>query len=173
MTLRDVATKHIGKTEKPKNSGFKDVEFEKRMKAVGWLTGQAWCSYFAELCVIEWAKAAGRPDIVKLAGEIFSGSSTATYKNADIYAKANPNGILKVSKDPTPSSIAIYRQGNTWKGHTAIVIDITPDGHVMNVEGNTNDQGGREGYIVAKKKRRIKAPLTTSGLNIVGYISFL
>ena len=176
MTLSEVAKQYLGKTEKPNNSGFSDAKFEAKMKEVGWATGQAWCAYFAELCVIEWAKAIKRPDIVKVATQIFSGSSTATFKNADLYAKANPSGIVRVSKTPVPNSVAIYRYGNGWQGHTAICTAcniMVADVPVYNIEGNTNDVGGREGYIVARKTRKHKAPYTAKGLNIVGYIYFV
>lgn len=176
MTLSEVAKQYIGKTEKPNNSGFNDATFEKKMRDVGFVTGHAWCAYFAELCVIEWAKAIKRPDIVKVATQIFSGSSTATFKNADLYAQANPGGVVKISKTPLANSIAIYRYGNGWQGHTAICTgaDATKDGFpIYNIEGNTNDQGGREGYIVARKTRKHKAPYSAKGLNIVGYIQFV
>lgn len=176
IKLSDIAKQYIGKTEKPNNSGFNDAKLEAKMKEVGWATGQAWCAYFAELCVIEWATANKRSDIVKVAKQIFSGSSTATFKNADLYAKANPNGVVKISKTPLANSVAIYRYGNGWQGHTAICTgaDVTKDGFpVVNIEGNTNDQGGREGYIVARKIRKHKAPYSAKGLNIIGYIQFV
>lgn len=133
-------------------------------------------AYFAELCVIEWAKAIKRPDIAKVATQIFSGSSTATFKNADLYAKANPNGVVKISKMPLANSVAIYRYGYGWQGHTAIVqsvASVPPAMRVTNIEGNTNDVGGREGYIVARKTRNHYAPNSEKGLNIVGYIQFV
>jgi len=176
VTLSDIAKQYLGKTEKPNNSGFNDSKFEAKMKEVGWATGQAWCAYFAELCVIEWATANKRPDIVKVAKQIFSGSSTTTFKNADLYAKANPNGMVKVSKSPLANSIAIYRHGSGWQGHTAIVqsvASVPPAIRVTNIEGNTNDVGGREGYIVARKMRTHNAPYSAKGLNIVGYIQFM
>lgn len=176
MTLSEVAKQYLGKTEKPNNSGFNDAKFETKMKEVGWSTGQAWCAYFAELCVIEWAKAIKRPDIAKVATQIFSGSSTATFKNADLYAKANPNGVVKISKMPLANSVAIYRYGYGWQGHTAIVqsvASVPPAMRVTNIEGNTNDVGGREGYIVARKTRNHYAPNSEKGLNIVGYIQFV
>jgi hypothetical protein len=176
MTLSEVAKQYIGKTEKPNNSGFNDVTFEKKMRDVGFVTGHAWCAYFAELCVIEWAKAIKRPDIVKAATQIFSGSSTATYKNADLYAQANSNGCIRVGKKHTPNSIAIYRYGNGWQGHTVIVEStksVPPRLIARNIEGNTNDVGGREGYIVAVKNRNNLAPFSAKGLNFVGYINFI
>jgi hypothetical protein len=174
MTLSEVASQYIGKTEKPNNSGFTDANFEKRMKEVGWLKGQAWCAYFGELCVIEWATINKRNDIVKVAKQIFSGSSTATFKNAEIYAKANPNGIVKISKKPIANSIAIYRYGNGWQGHLTICtgVDLVKS-TTSNVEGNSNNGGAREGVEVVRKIRKINSPYSPKGLNIIGYIQFV
>lgn len=173
VTLSQVAERYIGKTETPNNSGFKDKVFESKMKNVGWLKSQAWCAYFAELCTIEWANEIGRKDIAKLATQLFSGGSTATYKNFEIYATANPKGIARVSKVPVNNSIAIYRHGNSWQGHTAITKSFTPDLVVTNIEGNSNSEGGREGVEVSVKKRKHKAPYAPKGLNIIGYIYFV
>jgi hypothetical protein len=172
-TLSEVALSYVGKTEKPNNSGFKDAEFEKKMKNVGWIKSQAWCAYFAELSVIEWANEIGRNDIAKLATKLFSGGSTATFKNFEIYATQNPTGIVRISKKPVANSIAIYRHGSGWQGHAAITASVQPDMFVNNIEGNTNYVGGREGYIVAKKRRNHNAPYSAKGLNIVGYIYFV
>jgi hypothetical protein len=176
LTLSQVAERYIGKTETPNNSGFKDKTFEARMKAVGWLKSQAWCAYFAELCVVEWAREIGRKDIAALATKLFSGGSTATFKNMDIYAKANPKGILKVStKQPVGVDfVVIFRHGTGWTGHTAVgIAGTTPPASFKTVEGNTNDAGGREGIEVARKKRNPNAPFSAKGLNIVGYFWFV
>jgi len=74
MTLTEVAKKYIGNTEKPNNSGWFDAEFERRMKEVGWLTGQAWCSYFAELCFKE-----AYPDKYKKVQNLFDASAVKTF----------------------------------------------------------------------------------------------
>jgi hypothetical protein len=171
-TLSQIAEQYLGKTETPNNSGFTDKTFEKRMKDVGWAKSQAWCAYFAELCVLEWANEIGRKDIATLATKLFSGGSTATFKSFDMYATANPTGIVKISKKPLPNSIAIYRHGSGWMGHTAIVASV--EGSVANnIEGNTNNLGGREGIVVARKRRDNNAPYSAKGLNIVGYFYFV
>jgi len=171
-TLAEIASQYVGKRETPNNSGFQDKEFEKRMKTVGFSSGQAWCCYFAELCVIEWATAIGRKDIVTLATKLFSGGSTATYKAMDIYAKANPTGIVKVSQKWMPNCVGIYRHGNGWEGHTVIPISENANRSTPTYEGNTNSDGSREGIEVAKKKRNPADPFKPKGLNFVGYFSF-
>lgn len=159
----NAATAYLGFTEKSGNSGFVDAEFEARMKQVGWQKSQAWCAYFAELV---WKEAyQDHPEIVAKLDELFSGSATATYRNFDV------DQTFKTSQVPAEGSIAIYRFGVGWQGHAGIVIAVDPlDKQVINVEGNTNAAGGREGIEVARKKRLIKPPFSKRGLNIVGYI---
>jgi hypothetical protein len=156
-----IASKYLGKRETPNNSGFKDKDFEKRMRDVGWDKGQSWCVYFCELV---WMEAYAKNDEVKRRiTELFSGSATATYKNFDL------NKIFTVSQTPVIGAIAIYRYGSDWRGHAAIVEKILPNA-TQGIDGNTNDDGGREGIEVARKIRKIKKPYTSTGLNLVGFI---
>ncbi len=156
----EIARGYIGETEKPNNSGFLDAEFEQRMADVGWLKGQAWCAYEAELI---WKEA--NPDLVKVFSTLFSGSSLATYNN--FKAAGWPIGM-----EPKNGAIAIFKHGNGPSGHTTIVVDevLDDEGRFGTVEGNTNDKGGRDGYITAEKRRKLHAPFTLTGLNLVGFI---
>jgi hypothetical protein len=158
--IKEVALKYIGKTEKPNNSGFKDADFEKRMKDTGWDKGMAWCSFFTELV---WKEAyTGTPTLAEI-NKLFSGSATATYKNFDL-AK------WEVGKTPKVGALAVWRHGNGWQGHIGIVVDVINDKSFKSVEGNTNDKGGREGYIVAIKNRVTNAVYQPKGLNLIGFV---
>ncbi|SMO48090.1 CHAP domain-containing protein [Solitalea koreensis] len=157
-----IATQYLGKTEKPNNSGFNDATFEKKMKAVGWREGEAWCSYLVELI---WKEAfEARPDLVEAINKAASGSATATFRQFDV---AN---VFEVGQKPKPGAIAIWRYGNGWQGHAGIVKSVVDANTFISIEGNTNDKGGREGYIVAEKRRLVKAPYSEKGLNVVGFI---
>lgn len=165
-----VAKSYIGKTEKPNNSGFNDAEFEKRMAATGWSKGLSWCSYFCELVWCEAYKGYGVLDEVI---KNFDGSATATYKKFDL------DPTWEVTDVPTVGSLAVWRYGNGWQGHIAIVVEVptiklpfNPKSVVAfkTVEGNTNDKGGREGYIVAAKTRKTGQPYSAKGLNLIGFI---
>lgn len=161
--ILSTATRYIGFSEKPNNSGFNDADFEKRMKDVGWSKSLAWCSYFAELV---WKEAYNdEPEVLAKLDKLFSGSATATYKNFDI------DPTFKTSPTPVEGALAIYRFGVGWQGHVGIVIKVdNTDNLVVNIEGNTNSAGGREGIEVARKKRMIKPPFSKKGLNIIGYV---
>src|SRR5882672_2469777 len=97
MTLTEVAKKYIGNTEKPNNSGWFDAEFERRMKEVGWLTGQAWCSYFAELCFKE-----AYPDKYKKVQNLFDASAVKTFSKFK-------SGGFSISQVPVENSIVIWQ----------------------------------------------------------------
>lgn len=158
-----IAKSYIGKTEKPGNAGFTDAEFEKKMTAVGWIKLQAWCSYFTELV---WKEAySGHPEILADLNRLFAASATATYKNFDL----DPN--WEVGPEPRIGAIAIWRHGIGWQGHAGIDTSLGANNKFATIEGNTNDMGGREGYIVDDKDtRKLNAPFTKTGLNLIGFI---
>lgn len=158
----EVAKKYVGKTEKPNNSGFTDAEFEKRMKDTGWDKGMSWCSFFCELV---WKEAyLGSKEISSL-DKLFSGSATATFKNFDLAKEQGwQTGLM-----PKVGALAVWRYGVGWQGHIGIVVEengVT----FKTVEGNTNDKGGREGYIVAVKSRVTKGVFQKNGLNLIGFV---
>lgn len=153
-----VARKYIGQTEKPGNSGFNDAEFEKRMKAVGWAKGQAWCAYFVELVCRE-----ALPEKDEELAKLFSASAVKTYEN---FQKAG-----RASERPTPGSLAVWRYGDGWQGHIGVVSEIVSENIFKTIEGNTNATGGREGYIVALKTRKLKQLFSAKGLNLIGFIT--
>jgi len=171
MTLAEVALQYVGKTEIRGNMGFHDKDFERRMREVGFQTKHPWCAYFAELVAKEWAGKKDRPDIQKMIAKYFSGSSTRTMRQMEEAMLAGKK--IGISKTPIANSIAIFRYGNKWQGHTGVIIDVKPEkGRFYLAEGNTNDKGGREGYIVAKKSRKIDSPYTSRGLNFIGCFWF-
>lgn len=60
----------------------------------------------------------------------------------------------KLSTTPTKGGIFLIRKSkNDWI-HTGIVVDIVGD-NIITIEGNTNDEGSREGFEVAKRTRKI------------------
>ena len=159
----EVARKYIGIREKPNNSGFLDSEFQKRMEHVGWVKSYAWCTYFVELVFRE-----ALPQYDVIFNKLFSGSATTTYKNFEL----DESGIFLTNRTiPKLGAAAIFRHGVGWQGHAGIVEDIvTASNYFLDIEGNTNSEGGREGIEVAAKQRDISAPLKENGLNLVGFI---
>lgn len=164
MSPSEVAIKYIGQTEKPGNMGFNDEEFEAKMKAVGFKRSHAWCAYFAELVFKE-----AYPEKFKELDKLFSASAVKTYKN---FRDAG----YPMHNTPEKDCLVIWQMHKNgkpqWQGHAGIVVRVEPNNWIFeSVEGNTNDGGGREGYIVAMRSRRHLAKVD-NGLKVLGFISF-
>jgi CHAP domain len=162
MQIVETALKYIGQTEKPGNAGFNDAEFEAKMKAVGFDKGHAWCAYFCELVAKE-----ARPEKFKEFDKLFSASAVKTFENFR-------DAAYPISELPHPGNLAVWqmiKDGKPqWQGHIGIVVSVQPNGWIFEaVEGNTNDQGGREGYIVAKRIRKTLKDVK-EGLKIIGFV---
>lgn len=159
----ETALKYIGQTEKPGNAGFNDADFEKKMVAVGFQKTHAWCSYAAELVFKE-----ALPNQFKELDTLFSASAVKTYenfKNAGHLVNEIPHAgnlvVWQTQKDGKPQ----------WTGHVGIVVEVVDKDTFYSVEGNTNDGGGREGYIVAKRLRKVLRNVN-NGLELLGFIEF-
>jgi hypothetical protein len=108
-----------------------------------------WCAGFNTLIVKQAAKLCGTP-----------ASLPRTY-SCDVlgmWAKNNgkfisgTSGNLSVVK---PGHLFLVRKShNDWQ-HTGIVIEMMPE-YCVTIEGNTNDEGSREGYEVCKRIRGFK-----------------
>lgn len=155
-----IAQGYIGQTEKPGNAGFNNAAFEAKIKQTGWAKGQSWCAYFCELV---WKEAYTGTGLTTALDKLFSASATATFANF----KASAN--FKVVAKPVPGAVAIWRYGNGWQGHAGIVSRVEADTFYC-IEGNTNDAGGREGYMVAQRKRKLNEPFKAKGLNLLGFV---
>lgn len=158
MKVVQIAKSYIGKTEKPNNQGFNDAAFEKKMQAVGFEKGHAWCAYFTELVFKE-----AYPTNKEL-DKLFSASAVTTFYN---FQKAN----YKISIKPEVGSLVIWQTQKDgkpqWTGHAGIVVEVNGD-TFKSVEGNTNDGGGRDGYIVALKSRKVQQ--VKNGLQVLGFV---
>jgi hypothetical protein len=158
--IAEMALSYIGEKEVPGNMGFTDKAFEKKMYDVGFQKTYAWCSLFMELCVKE-----GEPEFYEAYEKLFSASATTTYKNFDIAGKA--------SQSPEIGCGVIWRHGNGWTGHAGIVVGVDlNNATIETIEGNSNNDGSRDGYAVVKKTRHLFAPYDPTGLNMVGFIHF-
>lgn len=156
----DNALSYVGQTEKPGNSGFTDPAFEKEMKEEGWQYGWAWCSIFTK--VVFKNVLIGK---AKILNKLFSPSAVQTFHNFKSAGYA-------VFDKPVAGALVVWQHQKNgqpqWTGHAGICVDVIDDTLFRSVEGNTNDKGGREGYIVALKKRQVKK--VTNGLQILGFI---
>lgn len=165
MIVSEVAKKYLGQTEKPKNTGFNDAVFNAKMAAVGFISGHAWCAYFAELVFKE-----ALPQLYKDLDKLFSAGTIQTYRN---FKEAGyPTSIR-----PKVDDLVIWQSYKDGKalttGHAGIVSFADLDGwHFRSIEGNTSDEKSREGYIVAEHERSVLAEVK-NGLKVLGFITIL
>jgi hypothetical protein len=170
--LVEVARKYIGQTEKPGNAGFTDSGFEAKMKAVGFHKGDSWCSYMQELNCKE-----AYPEKFAEFDKLFSANANKTFENFrdESYPVAyKPQvGYLVfwvLMKDDKPV-YTVWNNERWYHGHIGVVSEVAPDGwHFKSIEGNTNDVGGREGYIVAERQR-VHLAEVKNGLKITGFVN--
>lgn len=158
-----IAKSYVGQEEIKDNQGWKDKNFEQKMKAIGWYKGAPWCAFLAKLI---WMEAFKTEEVktVPLVSKYSNGSVLDTYHN---YVKSKEFHVTKI---PSPGCIVIWQEGNGTSGHAGIVVDVVNDYTIHTVEGNTNTDGSREGYIAAIKTRMTNVPHSDRGLNLVGFV---
>lgn len=161
-----IARSYIGQEEVLGNLGFKDAQFEEKMKEAGWEVGQAWCAYLGESV---WRQGYGESHpLYKTISRLFSASALSTYYN---FANSKQ---FKTGSVPYPGALVIWKHGTDPAKHTGHlgIVTSAADTTFLSVEGNTtgDDPNMREGYIVAEKKHNLFAPASPKGLNLVGFV---
>lgn len=130
------AIKEIGTQEEPKGSNW-GKRVQQYLASIGINSPAPWCMAFVYFCFDEASKQLQRTNPLVRTGLVLGAWNKA---------KIN-NGRIK----PEPGDIFIMDFGG-GTGHTGIVEKV--EGlWIYTVEGNTNDEGGREGYEVCRKRR--------------------
>jgi hypothetical protein len=151
MTLQqkalDIAITQIGVEEAPghKNTG---KQVEKYLASVGLGPGYSWCMAFVFWCHQQAAEAMARKILMYRTGGVLE----QWRQRKDKYRAITPQ----------PGDVFIMDYGK-GQGHTGIVEKVDND-YVYTIEGNTNDEGSREGYEVCRRKR--------ARSKILGYLRF-
>lgn len=134
----EIAIAQIGVEEIPKNTNS-GPEVEIYLRSVGLTKGYSWCMAFIYWCT---QKAA-----LQIA------SKNPLKKTGGVLDQYNSRPLL-VKNLPQPGDVFILDLGKGL-GHTGIVEKVV--GNIIHtIEGNTNDNGSREGYKVCRRKREIK-----------------
>ena len=153
------AQSQLGQSEQPigSNSGPMVSEY---LKAVGLPPGYAWCQAFAYWCYAVASKKVNKPNpVIKTASvhECWGHSS-------------NGHGITKLLKEDALKHPELIKPGDQFilffggnAGHTGLVEKISwfDEAHhdkgavIHTIEGNSNNNGSREGYEVVRHQRYI------------------
>jgi hypothetical protein len=161
MRPHEIAAEYIGQTEFKGNLGFKDPCFDEKMREVGFQDTHAWCAYFQELVFKE-----AYPEKFVELDKLFSASAVQTFKNF------RDAGYL-IGEVPQIDTLVIwqnYKDGKAqWTGHAGIVSKVLDQETFLSIEGNTNNDGSREGIKVAERTRKV-IPDVKNGLKVLGFI---
>jgi hypothetical protein len=165
-----------GLKEKPNNSGFyahkaiselTGMHPEDLAKAVGWKKGQAWCAIMPEII---WKLAYTKYDstILSTLDKLFSVSVAETMSN---FERSNE---FTISTTPEVGSIAVWRLYDEtgkikWSGHEGLVTGFNKT-HIFTDEGNTNNDGSREGHLYTNKIRKLDFTIRPSSLVLQYFI---
>jgi len=146
----EIATSQIGVMEQPAGSN-RGPQVDEYVRRVGLNPAgkHPWCVAFLFFCVDEAAKSLGRNNpMIKTGGVL------------DHWARAGAQGIPRVTKAKAEQNPALVKPGHIFtidtgggQGHAGFVLQVT-DGKLITVEGNTNDNGSREGIGVFRRQSR-------------------
>jgi hypothetical protein len=136
-----IAQSQNGVQESPKGSNA-GTAVEKYLKSVGLGKGYAWCMAFVYWSVSEATKQLELTNpLVRTAGVLNQWNKIAPKYKKTI---------------PAVGDIFIMDYGK-GQGHTGFVVEVLPNGILKTLEGNTNDEGSREGFEVCYKTRKTSA----------------
>lgn len=150
-----VAVSQIGVMEEPVGSN-NGTMVNKYQDAAGSPHGQAWCMAFIYYCFKEAATALGRSNPAVKTGSVMDHWNRATCKKITA-ARAKQNTSLVL-----PGQVFIISTGG-GHGHTGL-IEAVDGGLLTTIEGNTNDDGSREGIGVFRRKKRTISSINTGFL---------
>lgn len=134
-----VAASQVGVQEQPRGSN-KGPEVSQYLHSVGIDFPAAWCAAFVVWCHVQM----GISSIPHTGGVL------------DMWNKARSDHAVT---QPQPGDVFIMDFGR-GKGHAGVVESVSGD-TLHTIEGNTDANGGREGYEVARRTRKLS---TVKGL---------
>lgn len=156
------ALSYVGQQEIPGNKGFEDPKFQAEMEEEGWQYGWAWCAVF---CKVVFKNV--YPERSKELNKLFSPSAVTTFNNfkdAGFEILPLPEvGCLVIWQKMVDGKPTIY-------GHAGIVVKLNNSWRFQSVEGNSNDEGGRDGKEVALQLDRPTKKAVWSGLKVLGFV---
>lgn len=143
----EIAIGQLGVHEDPKKANW-GPQVEQYLLSIGLKQAASWCMAFVFWCSREAYGVNNK--LIKTGGVLRQWQSVDTK--------------YKFTKDPQPGDIFIMDYGKGL-GHTGIIESVV--GNLLHtIEGNTNDEGSREGYEVCRRTRKFP----DSKSKIVGFI---
>lgn len=154
MTLQEkalyMAISQLGVEEDAAHTN-RGKEVEKYLAAVGLGPGYPWCMSFVYWCYSEAAKELGIANFL-----IKTGGVMHQWNEQQPTRKILLDKVLQNPDLIKPGAVFIMDHGK-GTGHTGMVVKVNKDGTADTIEGNTNDEGSREGYEVCRRVRRLSS----------------
>ena len=142
----DIATGQLGVREKGSANSGPQVDLY--LKSVGLKPGYPWCMAFVYWCYNHAAGTLHVPNfLIRTAGVLHQWNEQQPTRKIV---------LDKVLRNPAiiyPGAVFIMDYGK-GTGHTGLVEKIQ-GGIVYSIEGNTNDEGSREGFEVCRRTRKL------------------
>lgn len=140
MNLIEKALSQLGNSEQPKGSNW-GPSVKKYLNSVGINFPASWCMAFVYWCARDTSNDTGNPNpLIKTGGVLNQWRKIdAKYKHSS----------------PAAGDIFIMDFGKGL-GHTGIVEKVVGD-TIHTIEGNSNDEGSREGFEVCRRTRKISS----------------
>jgi len=129
----EVAKSQLDISEVPKGSNW-GPDIQKYLKSVGITSPAPWCMAFVYWCAVQ------------------SGQSDQLVKTGGVLDQWSRVSKARKFTDPKPGDIFIMDYGS-GKGHTGIIDQVIGE-DLHTIEGNTNDEGSREGFEVCRRIRK-------------------
>jgi hypothetical protein len=168
------AKKFLGIKEIGDNMFWDDPDFEKKMRAIGWLPGLQWCVFFLKALIADvYPELKTKTYNNKKIIDYISGSSQTSYANMQMLQKET--GMFKVSGMPKAGDIVVWQNYDssgkaTDKGHVGLVTKVNGD-KFKTIEGNTSELGV-PGQTIAKKDHSLGEMAKKTGLKLKGFIHY-
>jgi hypothetical protein len=129
-------------------------EVDQYLAAVGLDPGYPWCAAFLFYC---FRQAAGQLELVNPVPK--------TASTQRLWTLSEP---ITRDSNPQPGYVYVLRHSPTT-GHAGIIESVGADGTIVEISGNTNATGSREGDCVF---RHTGQPEVTHGGELLGYLNF-
>lgn len=136
-SLETVIVSQLGKQEHPKGSNW-GSDVQRYLQHVGYKVPAPWCAAFVRFCL----DSAGIKSTINASSGSAYNKNNIVYKQTKFYKKALPGDVF-----------VIYYASLRRIGHTGFVYRARSSTVCETIEGNSNDDGSREGYAVVKRKR--------------------
>jgi len=163
LKILKVYQKYLGMTELSGNRFTDENILGKLLHSAGQKDGESWCCYMQEGLFKE-----AYPEHFNELDKLFSANCQQTYRNFQ-------TAEFEITSLPKLGSLCIWvmmKNGEeTTKGHTGLVTFLHDSWRFKCAEGNSNNEGSREGYEFDENQMRETIHSVTNGLKVKGFIN--